>query len=115
MAKTSVATFKVTVSDTVSGISTTDQPPDITNTAAPSGGRAPIALTASPNTITPPTGAIGVMLVPPATSTNVKTLKGVSGDTGILWRPDKPILFYFSSATFVILSAGTETIDAFWL
>jgi len=76
-----------------------------------------ITLAAGANTVTVPATAVGVTIVPPAGSANAKTLKGIAGDTGILLNPAVPTSLAFTAAgvaTFVINSAGTETVALLW-
>ena len=114
MAIQSTVTLKVSCSGDVT---CTDQPADITNTTAPSGGPVNTVLSAGNNTITVPTGSRGVMIRPPVGSTNVKILKGVGGDTGITMDPAQPFYLPFAvspPANFVINSAGIETVGIHW-
>lgn len=60
------------------------------------------------NTITVPSAADGVVIVPPASNTSTIILKGVTGDTGVGISPSAPTLLMFSAtppASFV-LTAG---------
>lgn|SRR5262245_23032247 len=62
------------------------------------------------STAFPPTGTKLVVLVPPTTNSNVLTLKGIAGDTGVLLRPAEPNPIPWGGApggSFVINSAGT--------
>ena len=64
-----------------------------------------------------PAAALGVTIVPPPTSTNGKTLKGVTGDTGIPIDPANETSLTFTAgqnATLGITSIGAETITLFW-
>lgn len=73
------------------------------------------ALSSGANTITPPTGATGVTILPPAGNTVVITLKGVSGDTGIeLSLLDPTSLGLNSTSTFVLNAASAVTIQLIW-
>lgn len=117
MAKTSSASIGVTVSG--DGETCTYVPPGspMTNASAPNGGTVDVALAAGNNVITLPTGAIGVVISPPTSSTNAKIIKGVAGDTGITIRPNAPMMLTFGAAVtvFSIDSAGIETIALHWL
>lgn len=74
-----------------------------------------IELANGANTITPPTSPAtsGCIIILPATNTQVTTLKGVSGDTGIaLGKTTTTILNWDSTAapsTFVLTSAAAQT------
>jgi hypothetical protein len=66
------------------------------------------------NTITVPTGGStvfpnSVTIVPPAGNTTALTLKGVTGDTGILLHPTDPTTIAFTTtvANFVLTAATT--------
>jgi hypothetical protein len=117
MAKTSSASIGVTV--TGDGVSNSFVPPGspMQNTAAPSGGTTPLVLAAGNNVVTLPAGAKGVVISPPITSTNAKTIKGVAGDTGIGILAGSPIMLTFVAGTtvFSINSTGIETVNLHWL
>lgn len=70
-------------------------------------------------TVTVPATALGVLLVPPPTSTVTKTLKGIAGDTGVPLAPASSSRVMFSAAgavaSIVINANGTESIEAIWL
>lgn len=90
-----------------------------TSSVANSSGTVPtsVALTTGANTITVPAAAVGIMIVPPPASSNAKTLKGVSGDTGIALAPAGVVSLPFTAgavSSIVINSAGSETIAVFW-
>lgn len=91
----------------------------ITNAASP-GGSQQIALSSGANTITVPTGAIGFVYVPPSSSGVSKTLKGVSGDTGLPMATAIPTPYDWEGAasppaTFVITAASSETGTMYWV
>jgi hypothetical protein len=92
----------------------------IQNTNAPSGGTFPQALSSGATTITVPTSARGFVYEPPAGSTVAKTLKGVSGDTGVPMTRAQSFVYLFDEtvappATIVINAASAETGDMMWL
>jgi len=70
------------------------------------------SLVSGANTITVPTGGSspkGATIVPPAENTVTLTLKGVSGDTGILLSPTDPTSIAFGASppvSFVITTNG---------
>ena len=70
------------------------------NTAAPGEIRVQ-TLASGANTITPPTGATGAVLVPPSGNSTSITFKGVTGDTGLRLHNTNP--------TFITLNAATDT------
>jgi len=88
----------------------------ITNAAAPGAVPQNVALASGANTLTVPAGAVWFMLVPPALSIVTKTLKGVTGDTGVVMAPALPFAFGFNPGTvsFVITASGAETVQVFW-
>jgi hypothetical protein len=74
-----------------------------------------VALIAGANTITPPSWALRATIVPASGSSNAKTLKGVSGDTGIpLATAESTKIALSSASSFVINSTGSETITVYW-
>jgi hypothetical protein len=117
MALTSKSSFQVLVTGNGETAEYQPQANPVTNASAPAGGVVKSALAAGDNTLTLPTGAIGVMIVPPTDSANGKVLKGVGGDTGIaLHRQYPTTLFFHSTVTdFVINSVGSETVELHWL
>jgi hypothetical protein len=69
------------------------------------------------NTIPVPAKAAGVDIVMPVGSINPKLLKGVNGDTGVVFGPEKTLSWRFnqtSMANFVINSQVNETITLIW-
>lgn len=74
------------------------------------------ALTTGNNTISVPTGATGVTIIPPNSNAIVLTLKGVNGDTGIVLSLVNP--FYLSLGTsitsFVINVSANVTLRFIW-
>lgn len=76
-----------------------------------------IALAPGNNTVAVPAAATGVVLVPPAGSTNAKVLKGANADTGIALDPAYSTRLKFVAggvASFVLSSAGSETVSLVW-
>lgn len=69
------------------------------------------ALSAGNNSVSVPSGAKSVTIVPPSGNAQTLTLKGVNGDTGIaLHATDPSSLAIASSVTaFVIAAGGTVT------
>jgi hypothetical protein len=68
-----------------------------------------VDLASGANTITVPTWATGVLIIPTSTNTVALTLKGVTGDAGIEIGPASPTLLTFAStppASFVITAAS---------
>lgn len=68
-----------------------------------------VDLSSGANTITLPTGTTAVLIIPPDDNTETITLKGVTGDTGIIVQPDKPSLLPIDQSadpTFVITAGA---------
>ena len=74
------------------------------------------ALANGANTITKPTGAVGVTLTPPSGNTVTLTLKGVSGDTGVGLHLTDPTSIGLAAGvtTFVITTNSTVTVRLTW-
>ena len=55
----------------------------------------------------------GVLLLPPPVSSNAKTVKGASGDTGLAnWTNQAIVIPATAGETIYVLSAGVETLQA---
>jgi hypothetical protein len=114
MAKTSQ--IAVTLSGSGDGIQAfTIAAPTISNSASPL-VHDQHSLTTGANTLTVPTGATYLVVVPPAASTVAKTLKGVSGDTGIALTPGAWCALPIASgvSSIVINAASGEVVDLYW-
>jgi hypothetical protein len=76
-----------------------------------------IALASGANTLTPPTGTLYCVIVPPAASAVTKTVKGVTGDTGLPISMINPTLLSLvaTPAAFVLTASAIETIEVYWL
>lgn len=85
--------------------------PATNNTNSP-GQSQLVTLTTGTNTITPPTGgatAKACTIIMPANNTETVTLKGISGDTGVVLSPTEPSSIALNSptATFVLTASGS--------
>lgn len=73
-----------------------------------------VTLVLGANTITLPTGGstpIGVTIVPPAGNVETLTLKGVTGDTGILLHSTNPTTIMFGTGVVsFVLTAGAAIV-----
>jgi hypothetical protein len=114
MSKTN--TFTLTITTTGDGISAFTYAPSFSNTAA-HGLRGPenVPLTAGWNPLTAPTDTTTpvthVAIIPSSTSTNTKTLKGVTGDTGIAnWTNQLVVAPMASAAAWGINAVAGETV-----
>lgn len=67
------------------------------------------------NSISPPTNAVGVIILPPAANTVTLTLKGVTGDTGVGLHLTNPSCISLAGlSAFGITTNGSVTLDLFW-
>ena len=78
-----------------------------------------MALVPGANTVSVPATAKGFVLIPPTSSSNAKTLKGIAADTGVPMGRAAPTAYSFDETvappgTIVINSAGSETVDMLW-
>lgn len=88
------------------------------NATGSSGGEVAQALAAGANTIAVPSGHQGVWIMPPSASVVSKTLKGITGDTGVPIHPTLGLIWFFPLGTtsFVITAGGSgETVQLLWL
>ena len=86
-----------------------------TNTNAPPPSSA--QLVAGSITILVPTGytVSRCTMLPPSASANAKTVKGISGDTGLSgWTTGSITVPVVAGGSFVVVSAGTETLQIGW-
>lgn len=83
---------------------------DVENTSSP-GEIDYVSLSPGANTITKPTGALACTIVPPVGNSTEVTLKGISGDTGIILHPTGPASISLASTvtSFVLTAASTVT------
>jgi hypothetical protein len=73
-----------------------------------------VVLASGANTVTVPTWAVGCIITPPTSNTVALTLKGVTGDTGILIGLNAPLMLSFPATpptSFVITAASITTGD----
>lgn len=90
----------------------------VTNTTSP-GEIAPVALTNGPTTITVPTAGTttsGLTIMPPAANTVPITLKGASGDTGIVLHLTDPtsVGLGTTQTTLVLAATGNVNVRLLW-
>ena len=109
MATTAAKTITITLTGDVAGTQTFSPASNTTSAAKID----IVSLSTGANTITVPsvTGftVTGVVIAPPAANTNLITIKGVSGDTGVALHKTDPsyIALDSSVATFVLNAAAT--------
>lgn len=111
MSKTS--TTQITVTTTGDGVTSTDSPTAVTSTNCPSGGPLKTSLTSGDNSVTFPSGATGLLLIPPSDSTVDIIFKGVNGDTGVKIYPTKPFLYWFKSGeTGIVINVSANLVTS---
>lgn len=116
MAKTTTTT----ISQVIAGDNFAGQGPIFSQAMANSSGNFPgsFVLATGFNSIAIPATAVGVIIVPPPGSAITKTLKGITGDTGLPVDPANPTMLKWTAgqnATFGITASGAETIGLLWL
>lgn len=87
------------------------------NTACPSGAPQALSLSSGANTLTVPTGAVALTIIPPAGNAVTLTLKGVTGDTGVALSPTNPTgpIPLATTVTTLVLTAGSNiTVGIAW-
>jgi len=65
-----------------------------------------VDLSSGANTITVPTGAVGVTIIPPSDNTETMLLKKVTGDTGINLALTAPCSLSLDTVTSFVITAG---------
>ncbi len=104
----------VSITGTITDLPTGDKavgPVTITSAAAVA-AESQVILSSGANTILIPATATVCIVVFDSTSATTKTLKGVTGDTGIVMKPAGAILLSFAAvppASFVINSSALDT------
>lgn len=98
------------------GISATIVIPTVQNPASP-GEHLPTSLVSGANTLTPPAGSTGLVILPPVNSAVTKTLKGVTGDTGVPIAAGLPTFLSLPPAAgaLVLTTNGPEIVDIYWI
>lgn len=106
----------ITYSATGDGMTLTFATTAQENLASP-GEQQPLLLATGDNTIAVPTGAKGVIVVPPSASVIVKKLKGIGGDTGFILRAASPSYLALpdSTATILLNASAGETVSLVWV
>lgn len=110
MATTSARSMTITFTGDV----TQTQPVSAANNTSSPGQVELKTLSSGANTITVPTSGTvptAVTLIPPTGNTNLITLKGISGDTGVALHKTDPTTIALDStvSTFVLNAAATVT------
>lgn len=75
-----------------------------------------VTLASGANTITPHTGAKACTIIFPSGNAVLVTLKGVTGDTGVVLHPTDPTSFAINNAatTFCLTAASGVTVRLIW-
>lgn len=81
---------QITVTSSGDGIDGEWEPTAMSNSAGVAGGPVKTTLASGDNTISVPTGAMGMVIAPPAASSTVLKLKGGAGETGFALRSGQP-------------------------
>jgi hypothetical protein len=110
MAKT--ATISIGVNAVGDGVTLNFSTTPTPNAASPVQHQSVVTVNGA-NTLTPPTGALYCLIIPPAGSVITKTLKG---DTGISLALAAATFLALASgaAAFVLTTNGIETIEVYW-
>lgn len=116
MATSAARVATITYTGDVTGVETLSA---AVNAASP-GQTELITLASGANTITKPAGGstvVALTIVPPAGNTNLITLKGVTGDTGVpIHKTDPTTVALDSTATTICLNAAAQItgVRLFW-
>lgn len=112
MAVTATRAVQLSLSGDVEGVNTLEA----ANNGSSPGQVQITALASGANTITKPTGAVAVTVVPPAANIVTLTLKGVTGDTGVGLHLTDPTSIGLATGvtTFCLTASGTVTVRLFW-
>lgn len=106
-------TSKRTVTLVMTGDVEYSQEFDALPSSVGSGQNQSITLSSGNNTITVPSGAVAVTIIPPAGNANALVLKGVNGDTGIAISKVDPCSISLLSVSSFVINAGGTTIVRF--
>lgn len=79
---------------------------DSTAVSTGSGQSQKVNLSSGNNSITVPSSAVGVTIIPPDSNAVQITLKGVNGDTGVALHLTNPALISLQSVTTFVLNAA---------
>jgi hypothetical protein len=104
------ASASLTLSGTISGLPGGSETISLSLTNSSASGAATFTTLASGfNTINVPSGSLWVIIVPPSGNTTSLTLKGITGDTGIVLHPSQPSLIGLAAAqTTIGITAGAS-------
>ncbi len=86
------------------------QPLAVTGATTPFGITTSVSIVSGPNTVTVPSSARFVLLIPVSVTSSPFTLKGITGDSGVNISASQPTMLSFDSnvpASFVLTSSTT--------
>lgn len=109
-------TTQITVTSSGDGIDSEWKPTAMSNSAGVAGGPVKTTVATGVNTITVPTGAMGIVIAPPASSSAVLKLLGGAGETGFALRTGQPahIPLPTGTASVLINSSVVEIVYIHW-
>lgn len=107
---------QITITSSGDGIDSDWEPRAMENSAGAAGGPVRTSLSSGDNTITVPTGAMGMVLLPPAASATVLKLKGGAGETGFCLRSGQAssIPLPTGTASVLINASAAELVYVHW-
>ena len=108
--------LQITVTSTGDGITGKWEPTAMTNSAGVAGGPVKTTLASGDNSIAVPTGAMGMVLAPPASSAVVLRLKHYAGETGFALRSGQPSAVPLPTGTSSVMlnASATEIVYVHW-
>jgi hypothetical protein len=106
---------EITVTSSGDGI-TSEWTVSTTNSNGAAGGPIKTTLASGDNTIAVPTGAMGMVLSPIASSATVFKLKGGAGETGFCLRGGKPSFISLPTGTVSVLlnASAVDIVQLHW-
>jgi hypothetical protein len=109
-------TTEITVTADGDGIESEWTPTAMSNANGPAGGPVKTPFAAGDNTLLVPTGAMGMVLKPPAASAVVLKLKAGAGETGFCLRSGQPshIPLPTGCASVMINASDAELVHVHW-
>lgn len=107
---------QITVTSSGDGIESEWTPTKTTNSTGAAGGPVRTTLASGDNFLAVPTGAMGCVILPPATSAVTKRLKHYAGETGFAIRTGEAISVPLPTgvATLMINASAVEVLYIHW-
>lgn len=114
MAKTN--TTQITITSSGDGATSEWKPTAMTNNTGPAGGSVQMTLSVGDNTLSVPTGAMGMGIRQIPSSATVLRLKHYAGETGFALRTGQPAFITLPTGTSSVLvnSSAIEVLDVHW-